>query len=221
MSLDPILSCCGDADFFIHERQGDVMHQVVLTGPPEGTGWAKVELLASGERNSLPSTLLSCCPATGEPEMEDVMNSWHSLLVHEKRGTEDCNLVDDGTILASDVIQKACAPYTSAEPPSRLEIHDGLGSTIGMLQPIHIGKYALLQHGKLTMEISLDSEKNRVRVSKDGAEVALATCWRQEGCPEVVPHNCEEHMQVDTVPGTSSPDAALSLMCVLAIVVFK
>jgi hypothetical protein len=234
MSLEPILSCgSDDVELHIHEMTGKVTHQASLTRSSEGGGWAKVEILATGDEQSLPYPLFACRPTTSDGAMEDVMHTWLSLLVHEKRGSQVLNHIDQDACVGSGISEAEevhgpgdqAVRHSVAFPVStqqrRFEFQDGLGQIVGTLEPGLNGEYALLQQGKLAMHIHVDLKKNEVRVTKDAIELAVASVWRQECCPELVLQSCEDYLQVDTMSDATSADAALSLMCVLAILIFK
>jgi hypothetical protein len=97
-----------------------------------------------------------------------------------------------------------------------LLICNGTGSKVATIMPQKDGMYILQRQDKSEWLIrgSLDDDQAPwISVSRRGQDIGKAS--------NLGTHRQEEHLQVDTLPDTQSPESALLLMCMLSTIVFK
>mmetsp|Transcript_49185 Transcript_49185/g.157271 ORF Transcript_49185/g.157271 Transcript_49185/m.157271 type:complete len:449 (-) Transcript_49185:116-1462(-) len=210
------------------------LHAVLMRSGQEGP-WVKIELtvdifLASG----LPP-LLSCSVAaaaapaegcggtggTGSCTPEGSLNARRPLLA---LGTKDCTATarDSGVVTneaehTNDGIvahDGSCGGSSDGSGKCPwLKIHNGSGALVASIMPLQEGICIVQRQDTSSWDIAvhLGDQKPWMTVSKGGREISQATSLGS---------GTEEHLQVDTQPDTQSPESALLLMCMLAILVF-
>lgn len=236
------------------QRQPDGLPVVATVScQPEGNVFAKVELStrrAAGSTvgsNSAPSTTLASCRLVQSgaddesSDMQGAMLSWLSLLLHEKSAeavveAEQAGRGEDAVSPTQQPKVRVClygvaeelrhlGIGTPAARNLRLEMHDGSGSAVGVLEPgLKPCRYTLVHHGgKPSVEIKADPDSRSIAVEKQGQTVALANDLgggRNPDLPELTGEE-DEHLQVDIAVGVDWADTCLYLTCILAMVVFN
>lgn len=225
--------------FDIPEASGSVFLRAVLSRLPSSSSWAKVEIFASGTDSTpgVSTPLASCSLAGSDAEIESLnvkgaLQSWLSLLLHEKSTYFDPNQENEEVQLTTpdaehasiDRIQEPAKcekglDQQGPRPLPRLEVKDGLGSCLGMLEPTTDGHYGLWQYGQLALEIESHLQDHWIALSKDGKDRALATGLLHNASPECTGE--EEFLQVDVISHAKSQETVLMLMCVLAMIALK
>mmetsp|Transcript_130923 Transcript_130923/g.230764 ORF Transcript_130923/g.230764 Transcript_130923/m.230764 type:complete len:475 (-) Transcript_130923:140-1564(-) len=220
--------------FDIPEASGAVKLRGALSRLSPGGTWAKVEIFAGhGTTPGASAPLASCSLAGSAADIERMnvtgaLDSWLSLLMHDKsQGSTECGDTSDED--TDEVMPAACDGEVSEEESvksdsrslekhrslPRLEVKDGIGSVLGILQPNREGNYSFLRQNQMAFELELRLNDKWISLKKDGKACALVTSVLQGGSPECTP---EEFLQVDILTHAKSEETVLMLTCVLTMI---
>jgi hypothetical protein len=224
--------------FDIAERVRGPMIRADLTRLPGMDAWAKVEISLVGESSSSKmSPCLSCTRVESDSEIEtrnvqDAVDSWLSVLYNDKchdnpevtgspevTGNEDSQSENEQIIKPKAKIKEGKILDGKKRLRPRLEVRDGQGNDLGMIEPDPMGRY-VYSHGEVRMVVDACRDQHAVVVSKSGKKCAVATGLKWDGSPELAGQEQADFLQVDTLDDAESSDLLSVLLCVMAPIAF-